>query len=290
MGKQRRRDRWPELCQLVEVDDGLPVNVYGQWTEQKLRFWNRYIEITTSAMVGNVNWPAGLVYVDLFAGSGVCRVEENGKRLPGSPLSAACAPKPFRMILLCEKDPVRAAACEQRIRRITPNSPPTVFCGDCNDEVREIARHLPQAALTLAFIDPQGLDVEFETVRILTQRRRVDLLILVADAVDFARNVDRVYMHNPDSKLDKFLGAGCDWRSKWRQLGDTAGAKARQFLADTYMDQLGALGYVKFGEQMMRRAKGPLYRMIYASKHEKGLEFWDKVTKMDHQGQKDFNF
>ena len=46
------------------------------------------------------------------------------------------------------------------------------------------------------------------------------------------------------------------------------------------------LGYTVFGEMPMPR-KGPIYRLIYASKHERGLEFWDKVTRKELGGQMD---
>ena len=64
------KNRWPELCNSVSKDDGFPTREVGHWSERKLWFWNRYIEITTSSMVGHPKWPAGLVYVDLFAGPG----------------------------------------------------------------------------------------------------------------------------------------------------------------------------------------------------------------------------
>jgi hypothetical protein len=50
---QKKKDRWPELCELVEQDDGLPTRDAGPWTEDKLFFWNRYIDITTTSMVGH---------------------------------------------------------------------------------------------------------------------------------------------------------------------------------------------------------------------------------------------
>src|SRR5258708_7743313 len=98
------KDRWQELCKLVEFDDGLPTRDAGSWTVDKLWFWHRYIEITTSAMVGNPKWTAGLVYVDLFAGPGICTLRETRERIPGSALIAAHASKPFEKILVCERD------------------------------------------------------------------------------------------------------------------------------------------------------------------------------------------
>ena len=94
----QRPNRWQELCQKVAIDDHLKVRDVGSWTIDKLFFWNRYIEIATTAMVGHPQWSAGLIYVDLFAGPGVCRLRDTGERLPGSPLIAANAPKAFRRI------------------------------------------------------------------------------------------------------------------------------------------------------------------------------------------------
>lgn len=287
MGTPRKRDQWPELLKLVETDDRLPVNEYGQWTEQKLHFWNRYIEITTSAMVGHPSWPVGLYYVDLFAGPGICVIEESGKRLPGSPLIAARAPKPFRQLLLCELDDKRAEACEVRLKRLAPTIPAKLFRGDCNVRIADIARAIPRGALTLAFIDPQGLDIEFDTIRKLAGRGRVDLLILVADAVDFSRNVEHVYFQQENSKLDKFLGRDSDWRKVWRSMGNTQGPSARKFLLKQYKQQLERIGYIQFGEQSIVGGNGPIYRILFASKHPRGLEFWDKVTKKDVFGQRE---
>jgi three-Cys-motif partner protein len=105
MGKRKSNDRWPESCDRVTADDCLPCREAGAWTEDKLFYWNRYIEITTKAMVGKPNWPGGIVYVDLFGGPGDSKLRESAKRIPGSALLAAGAPKPFTRILICEKDP-----------------------------------------------------------------------------------------------------------------------------------------------------------------------------------------
>ena len=112
-----KKKSWPELCKLVEDDDGLPTRESGSWAEDKLFFWNRYIDITTTAMVDHPAWPEGLVYLDLFAGPGICSIRGSNRRVPGSPLIAAHAPKQFRKILLCELDPKNAMACEQRLKQ-----------------------------------------------------------------------------------------------------------------------------------------------------------------------------
>lgn len=282
-----QKDRWPELCKSVEENDGLPVRDCGSWTQTKLHFWNRYIDITTRAMVGSPKWSA-IMYVDLFAGPGICEIEGTHKRLPGSPLIAANAPKSFDGILLCEKDVANADACETRLARILPTNAFQFSRGDCNALIESIASQIPQRALTLAFIDPTGLHAHFEMIRTLAGCGRVDLLILFADAVDAGRNALHTYFEQEDSKLDLFLGANSNWRDRWNELGNANGPTVRRLLAEIYKNQLRKhLGYIKFGEKTIGSPRGPLYRLIYASKHERGLEFWEKVTKKDVGGQRE---
>ena len=281
------RDRWPELCKKYENDDGLPVRPAGSWTEQKLWFWNRYIEITTSAMVGHPSWPAGLAYVDLYAGPGICRLESTQKRFPGSVLIAANAPKPFRIILASELDPASAQACEQRLKRDATATESHVLQGDCNQRVHNLVKLIPPRALTLAFVDPENLGVDFSTVATLATGRQADLLILFADRMDIVRNVDR-YESRAESVLDRMMGQGSVWRAMWQQLHNRSPENICKLFTDEYKRQLKQrLGYHGFGEKIMRSANGPLYRLIFASKDPRGLEFWNKVTKREHGGQQE---
>jgi len=280
------RDRWPELCRLYQSDDGLPVRAAGAWTEDKLYFWNRYIEITTSAMVGHPMWPAGLAYVDLFGGPGICAVD-GGRRIPGSTLIAAHAPKPFTAILASELDNQLATALEDRLSRSPSAGASKVFRGNCNDRIADIVKCIPHRALTLAFIDPESLNVDFQTVRKLSQCGQVDLLILFADRIDLVRNVD-LYERQKHSNLDRLMGPDSQWRARWAALANRSAGNICRLFADEYKEQLERhLGYRVFGEKVMQSAKGPLYRLIFASKNAKGLEFWDKVTQKDRSGQHD---
>jgi len=158
------QDRWPELCELYKSDDSLPVRDVGIWTEEKLFFWNRYIDITTRAMVGHPSWPAGLTYVDLFGGPGICKLKESGRRIPGSTLIAANAPKPFQSILAIELDPKLATALDTRLKKTPAAALAKVFQGNCNTQIDQLIQHIPKRALTLGFVDPEAMNVDFETI------------------------------------------------------------------------------------------------------------------------------
>jgi three-Cys-motif partner protein len=284
------RDRWRELCAKYQNDDGLLTRKVGLWTEEKLYFWNRYVEITTSAMVGHPKWPAGLVYIDLFAGPGVCELKQTGRRIPGSVLIAANAPKPFRRVLACELHGACADALAKRLSGSLPDQVWALFRGDCNRAIHEVVKHVPAGALSLAFVDPEDLRVDFSTVRALASCGRVDLLILFMDRMDIVRNVDR-YERQRESALDRMLGPQSAWREKWSRLDNRSPENICRLFADEYKGQLARhLGYRSFGERVMRSSRAPLYRLIFASKSDKGLEFWDKVTRKERSGQTSIEF
>lgn len=275
------KDRWQELCALVEKDDGLAVREVGVWTERKLYFWNRYIDIATRAMTGK--W--GLVYVDLIAGPGVCRLKPSGRRIPGSALIAARAHRPFDLLLACEKSPELAAALRTRLGAVG-RTPHKVFEGDCNELATQVASQIPDGSLTLAFVDPEALHVRFETIAALAARGKVDLLILLADSMDIVRNVDR-YEQQRDSNLDRFLGPGSNWRQLWPKVVTRNAKNICDFFARQYECQLRErLGYVAFRGHVMESSKAPLYRLIFASKHNLAAKFWDEITKIDLDGQR----
>jgi three-Cys-motif partner protein len=150
--------------------------------------------------------------------------------------------------------------------------------------------HVPKRALTLGFVDPESMNVDFETVSRLAGCGRVDLLILFADRMDLVRNVDRYEVQHP-SVLDRTMGPKSEWRERWSKLDNRSADNICRLFADEYTSQLRKrLGYVVFGDKEMRSAKGPIYRLIFASKDKKGLEFWNKVTKLDRGGQMGLNF
>lgn len=282
-----RHGNWDTICKIAATEDGLPVRDSGPWAADKLYFWNRYIEITTKAMVGKQAWKAGVCYVDLFAGPGVCELRTTGERIPGSPLIAANAPKPFELILLCELDGTLADACQHRMRKSPASDRFCLIQGDCNDKIDDIVAKLPNRALTLAFLDPTGLHLRFNTVQKLSSHGPVDLLILFPDATDILRNADHYYFDQEESNLDHVLGRKSNWRERKTRLGSSDPTKLRELYSDIYKDQLRAeAGYTHFAHEVIRGPSGPLYRLVYATKHSKGIHFWNESVKKELGGQK----
>ena len=163
-----------------------------------------------------------------------------------------------------------------------------MFLGDCNQLIGGIVGEIPRGCLTLAFVDPKGLDAKFRTISTLASRARVDFVILFAHAVDVSRNVEHVYRQDPHSKLDQFLGPGSRWREKLDGLDVASGVHKRWLFAEIYKSQLQRhLQYCEFDDKTIEDKGRPLYKLIYASRHKLGLKFWRQAVKKDASGQRD---
>ncbi len=162
-----------------------------------------------------------------------------------------------------------------------------LFRADCNIAIGDIVSELPSRALTLAFLDPTGLHLEFTTVQKLSAHGPVDLLILFPDAIDILRNAEHLYFNQRDSNLDQVLGAGSDWRRLKTELDRSEPEDLRKLYSDIYKTQLQKhAGYSHFADEVIKGPTGPLYRLVYATKDPRGIDFWNKSVSKEAGGQK----
>lgn len=271
------RELWDRMVDHVRQSDDEPFYECGGWTLEKLYFLSAYLAQTTQAMKGNPNF-VYLNYIDLFANSGVCRIASSGsspKRYPGSALLAAGCEKPFDNLFLVEESPENIRAVSKRISQVNESCQIRTWNADANVVVREVADAIPDNSLNVTFVDPYSLDVHFETIKILAERRKLDLLILFADDMDLIRNIRKYYYPRSSDKLDLFLGNDSGWRNRWDSLKNQDAEHTRQLFGQIYTDQLRKIGYSHSDSISIPRHTRPLYSLVYASKHPLGLKFWN---------------
>lgn len=260
--------------------DGLITPTVGSWSADKHYYLARYIDIFTTGMK---NKGLRLHYIDLFANAGIEDVEGAGLQW-GSSLIAALSEPRFHQLHLCELKKDRYQSLAERIQRVPQPIPPQLLCGDANLLVSQVINEIPiDDTLSLAFLDPYGLHIWFDTLRILCQpiKRRIDLVIFFPDRTDALRNIG-IYVDNPESTLDAFMGC-----SHWRKILDKSPrARWAEELRKLYESQLKTLGYLYFDHiRISRPGGGPLYQLIFCSKHERGGDFWRKISKKSPDGQ-----
>jgi three-Cys-motif partner protein len=264
-------------------DDGLYIPEVGPWSAAKHHFLRRYIDAFTTSM-RDKSW-SGLHYVDLFASAGIERIKGVGLDW-GSPLIAAQAPHQFSRLHLCDKDSRCFEALQSRIGRFPQPSQPQLLQGDANVVVHEVVSEIPARSLTLAFLDPYGLHLNFDTIRRLS-KRRVDLIIFFPDHLDALRNWEHVYAGQPDSNLTQVLGTP-DW---YGELKKSSKSHWAHVLRQIYEIQLATLGYQHFEYERIRRSDGrALYLLMFCCCDKMGGKIWRRVSKRKYDGQDTFDF
>jgi three-Cys-motif partner protein len=289
---------------LQPQDDGLPMRPYGPWVAEKLDYLERYINIFETAMHSKP-WRKRH-YIDLFAGSGKCFVSETGAVYLGSPLLALTTPHPFTDYFFVDLDSDNTATLQQRCSASSMYDRVKCFVGDSNLVVREIVdrimdvdrERIPDkwSSLNLAFLDPDGLELQWETVAALARPYTMDLIIHYPQG-GLNRYMGKALKKEEQTVVDLFFG-GTEWRrfyEKYRNRQTRFGI--HRLLMDHYKEKLQDLGYKEAlrddevgDEPLIRNArrKAPLYRLLFASKHPLGHDFWQKVTRRDVHGQARF--
>ncbi len=257
--------------------DGLAVRPSGSWIKRKHYFLTEYAKIFTTGM-GN-KWAGRLTFLDLFAGPGKCSVEKNGLEEIGSPLIAL--QYPFGKYVFVEESHVLIEALRQRCSQ-SPKVQTIAFIeGDANGVIKDVIKQIPSGYLSLAFIDPTDIDIHFETVKALAALNNgVDLIMNIQYGMDVKRNFVRYRGQGEASKLQRFLGMDFDL-STLEEPHD---------VIETYKTRIRELGYetVEFRDITVKNSNNAeMYFLLFASKHPRGLDFWEKITKKDEQGQEE---
>lgn len=270
---------------LQPVDDGLPMRQGQKYALAKLKVVELYLNMAMKA-VGNSKWRKTF-YIDLQAGPGKNNLE--GQITLGSPLIALTCEVPFEGYLFSEKDVLLASALKQRIQASERKDRVKILQTDANEAVHTFAAEIDSLdriylpgkwpSLNIAFLDPEGLELEWTTIHRLGSINRMDLIINFSTG-----GLNRTRKIAPEVG-DKFFGTN-QWRSIVSDDADAA-AKRRKWI-DFYLDQLTELGYKHQmddrAEIIAKNSKNvQVYSVIFASKHELGLKLWAEAVKRAQQ-------
>lgn len=275
---------------LQPVDDGLPMRESGPWAAVKLDYLRRYIDVFETSMRNK--WRIRY-YIDLLSGPGKNLVGDTGEILLGSPLLALTTKFPFTGYFFVDASEENTSVLQQRCNTAPNRNTVDVRTGDCNVIVNEIIAQIrddTNRSLNLAFLDPEGLELQWTTVATLATMQRMDLIINYPQG-GLNRYMKQAFIDEGNTPVDQFFG-GREWRDLFDLHGHTSAIHWR--LIELYRDKLRGLGYIEVrrddeigDEPLIRNAqrRAPLYRLLFASKHGLGNEFWHKVTRRDMSGQ-----
>lgn len=288
---------------LLPEDDGLSARDSGEWVKEKLFYVQRYIDAFEVAM-RQKSWRRR-IYVDLFSGPGKCIVRGTNEYLLGSPLLALSTQYPFTDYYFGDLEQQNIECLLERSRGAkVPRNHIHPLIGDANQRVRDVVKDIEQldkpfiqgvgSCLNLAFLDPEGLELEWTTVEALGKMKTMDLIIHYSQS-GLTRNLDRYCDNDENTVIDRFFGDR-NWRKVYKDaLQKRESIGVHRMLIDYYKANLGKLKYIVINDQqhtvsepLIRNTdtNAPLYRLIFASKHPLGNKIWNEVTKKNFYGQR----
>lgn len=271
-------------------NDGLVTRKSGEWAKDKLYYMSRYFTIFNGGMKDKWQRRVG---IDLMAGPGRCHVDGNpSDQFDGSTLLAFAADPGFTAILAVESDSENADALSRRLAARGNIGRARVRCDNCNSQaVIDEARDLLRDSLGVLFVDTLGLsDPAFSTVAAMVKDLRVDVIVTLM-VHEFRRNLEAAMAGRVEhaSRFDRFFGSP-HWRDRVAEFeaGRYSAIDEVDALTDFYLEQLHSLGYeytAALHRLMKNSRNAPLYRLVYASRDPRGLDFWAKITQRPHSPQ-----
>ncbi len=268
---------------------------WGYWTQAKLGILAEYLD----AFVLASSRSSERVYLDAFAGEGAGLDRLTGEEFKGSARIALEAGEPgFTRCRFFEKGR-RAGELESRLRTDYPGAAIRVHEGDCNETIPQALDdlHSVRWAATFAFIDPDGMELAWATLRRLAEHKRgyrapesakpeykVELWLLFPSA-GLVRTLaldEEKLRPGDEERATRLFGDG-SWRPIYdrRLAGRFTGAEAREEYVNLMRWRLeGDLGYRWTHPLEIKDTHGrPLYHMIFATDNEAGTQIMEHIYR-----------
>jgi three-Cys-motif partner protein len=280
-------------AKLKMASDEHRARVAPTWTEEKLRILECYLHGFAVACKSVGGWYA----LDLFAGGGLNVSETSGSEIPGSPLVALDARSPeASLVLCCEQGDEALAALRHRTAQYGRRC--EIFAGDANEKVVEMLGRVPRRAPAFAFLDPEGAELEWQTVRRVAEHKdpastKIEQLILFPTDMGFVRllSLDKPLDPGYAERVTAMFGND-DWRDIYerRRADQITAEQAREEYLRLYVRGLrDDLGYAYVQERQITKEPtrpggrgAPMYFLVHATDKDAGERIMDHCFNKKH--------
>lgn len=277
-----------------DVKLGNKVRESGSWTQVKLSILKEYLD---AFVVATSKKTDKRYYIDAFAGPGTHKLRRATNMFDGSPRIALKVDPPFTKCFFIELNRNIITSLE-KLKKEFPDRANTIEIklGDCNKTIDTILSQIPQWAPCFAFLDPEGTELSWNTIKKLSDHKRdykykIELFILFPYDMGLARllhhDLERFKQTGYRRLLNKIYG-----NSSWEEIynkrvsGLSTAEQARDEFLRLYMTQLDELGYKFVIERLISGERGhPLYFLIFATDNEVGDRIMKHTFGKDRSGQ-----
>jgi three-Cys-motif partner protein len=159
-------------------------DIIGPWSEEKLELLTKYLKAYSVIMnEQRKSWLRSYYYIDAFAGSvkpqAQAKDQDEKRYIDGSPIKALQTEPRFNGYWFIDMDPRRI----ERVKELKvqfPDSAIDIYQGNCNEILlNDVIPRLANSLQTRAFVflDPYGLQVNWETVAELANTGICDIFV-----------------------------------------------------------------------------------------------------------------
>jgi len=225
---------------LPASDDGFPIERGTLWTFQKNKIIHHFLHDFTATMRRKFNY---LVYLDLFAGSGIINLGKKGFT-HGAPVIALSEQNGFSKHIFCESNTNFADALRIRVNKYYRDKNSLIFNGNPNELIDKLVYYIPDSSekykvSTFCLIDPFSMDLDFETVRMLSELGMNFLVVMALPWSD--KNHYKIYLDEEREKLNSYLGMPWSLVENDQSIDDNE--VFFRLLIKNYHQNLKGLGY-----------------------------------------------
>ncbi len=279
-------------------------NFGGDWTTEKLERVRKYLSAYTTIMKDR-NFR--FAYIDAFAGTGYrtdrqdtnlselmfpeIAEQEVQRFLDGSARIALQVQPKFQNYILIEKDDNRFAELE-KLKVEFPSDDIELIQSDANEYLNDLCGKDWRRHRAVLFLDPYGMEVEWQTVTAIANTQAIDLWILFLLGIAVNRllkrdgDVDTTVRH----KLDRFFGT-TDWYDAFYETMSSPSLFGEEMVIQKTSDFQSIAQY--FVERLQTVFKGvannplplynsknnPLYLLCFAAGNPKGAPTAVKIAQ-----------
>ena len=285
----------------------------GPWASEKLECLRKYLHAYT-AILRKQTWCEKYIYIDAFAGAGRARLrtyedaepqanslfelseymidgeaEGVAEYIHGSPRVALDLIYPFSEYVFVEKSLGRIAELSQLVAEFGGKRRIHLLNGDANEQlVSHISNYNWKKCRAVAFLDPFGMQVPWDTIVSLGETNAIELILNLPIGMAIQRMLPKSGQFTPDEKkrLDSYFGS-----EEWfdvvydRQIGlfgpeTQKNSDAGERLALWYMKRLERVYGYAARPRLIRNTKGShLYYLLWAGPNKTAAKIAGDVLK-----------
>jgi three-Cys-motif partner protein len=258
-------------------------------TEEKLKLLEKYL----TAYVNATKKAKERYYIDALAGDGKCEIKTplTSKTIDGSPLISIKINPPFSKCFFIEIDKEKVETLSKLLRDF-PQDRYEIREGDCNLVIDEILSKIPLQAPCFAFLDPEGFEVDWLTIKKIADYKRnsttkIELFILFPYNMAITRLLpldrEKFDEEKANSDFNRILPDN-SWLAVYndRIKGRLKSKEMRRRILDIFSNGLKKLGYKFVQSRLIKSSRGrPIYDMFFATDHKAGADIMEYVFGKD---------